>query len=215
MSVDAFQHYWRHEHAKVITQLPGIRRYVQSHSLRECAQGKDPVYDGIAELWANDSRAFQDIAGSEAYAAVQADEVKFLDRTAIALVLTDGHIIKDGCVTAHGVKRIQLFNRRKGLPVEEFQNYWRNCYGPLLAGLPMLDRYVQYHARLGGYAHGRQPAHDGFDVSWFKSMDGLRCAVNSDVYDRGRSEQKNFLATDYCSQILAREYVIKEADHQP
>ena len=33
MPVDAFQTYWRMQHPKVVTRLPGIRRYVQSHAV--------------------------------------------------------------------------------------------------------------------------------------------------------------------------------------
>jgi uncharacterized protein (TIGR02118 family) len=208
LSVDAFQEHWRTRHADLILKLPGVVRYVQSHPLPEMYQDGQPAYDGIAELWARDSQAFRDIAASDAYAAVQTDEEKFLDRTAIALVLTDEHVIKDGPVTADGVKCIQFFNRTPDMPVEEFQSRWREDYGPQIAGLPSLDRYLQYHARLGGYSHGRQPAYDGFDVTWYESVDALRHAMNSNDYERSRSGQGNFLASDGCRQILTRELVI-------
>jgi len=208
LSVAEFQRYWRHEHADLIARLPGVKRYVQSHVLGEYHQGKEPIYDGIAELSVNNSQAFRDISTSDAYAAVQADEESFLDRTAIALVLTDEHVIRDGPVVDDSVKRIRLFNRRQDLPFDEFQAYWRDQHGPLIATLPSLDRYVQYHARPGGYAKGRQPAYDGFDIAWFDSADALREAVNSTVSDRDRSEQGSFLVTGDCPQIVAREYVI-------
>jgi uncharacterized protein (TIGR02118 family) len=208
LSVAEFQRYWRHEHAGVIARLPEILRYVQSHPLNEEYQDKEPLYDGIAELWASDSQAFREIASSDAYVEVQADEERFLDRTAIALILTDERIIKDGTVAADGVKCIQLLNRNQGLAVEKFQSYWRDQYGTLLATLPLLERYAQYHARLGGYAHGRQPVYDGFDITWFESIDVLRNAMKSAVYGHSCKEQQNFLAIDRCTQILAREHVI-------
>lgn len=201
-----FQRYWRHEHAGVIANLPGVQRYIQSHPLAENYEGREPVYDGIAELWARDSQAFRDIAASDAYLAVQKDEENFLDRTAIALVLTDERIIKEGPVAADGVKCIRFMSRRSGMPVEEFQAYWHDEYGPLLAALPSLDRYVQYHARLGGYTHGRQPRYDGFDVTWFASNGALCNAKDSTIYEQNRNGQKDFLAVDDCPQILCREY---------
>lgn len=208
LSVAEFQRYWRHEHADLIARLPGVKRYVQSHVLGEYHQGKEPIYDGIAELSVNNSQAFREISTSDAYAAVQADEERFLDRTAIALVLTDEHVIRDGPVVDDSVKRIRLFNRRHDLPFDEFQACWRDQHGPLIATLPSLDRYVQYPARAGGYAKGRQPAYDGFDIAWFDSADALREAVNSTVSDRDRSEQGSFLVAGDCPQIVAREYVI-------
>lgn len=208
LSVAEFQRYWRQQHADLIAELPAIERYVQSHPLDEEYQDNEPLYDGVAELRARDSQAFREIAASDAYAAVQADEERFLDCQAIALVLTEEHIIKDGKIATDGVKCIQFFNRERSLPVERFQSYWRDEYGPLLATLPSLDRYVQYHARLGGYAHGRQPICDGFDVTWFESVDALRFAMNSTIYDHCGKEQKHFLATDGCPRILAKEHVI-------
>ena len=208
LSVAGFQRYWRHEHADLIACLPGVKRYVQSHVLGEYHQGEEPIYDGIAELSVNDSQAFRDISTSDAYAAVQADEEKFLDRAAIALVLTDEHVIKDGPVVDDSVKRVRLFNRRRDLPFDEFQSYWRDQHGPLIATLPSLDRYVQYHARAGGYAKGRQPAYDGFDITWFGSVNALQSAMKSAEFERSRSNEGNFLVAGDCPQIMAREYVI-------
>ncbi len=206
LSVAEFQRYWRHQHADLIACLPGVKRYVQSHVLGEYHQAQEPIYDGIAELCVDNSQAFRDISESDAYAAVQADEENFIDRTAIALVLTDEHVIKDGPVMDDSVKRIRLFNRKQDLPFDEFQSDWRNKYGPLIATLPLLDRYVQYHARAGGYAKGRQPAYDGFDIAWFESVDALRSSINSTISDR--SEQGSFLVAGDCPQIVTREYVI-------
>ena len=208
LSVDEFQNYWRHQHADVIATLPGIQRYVQSHPLHATYHEDGPVYDGVAELWANDSQAFRDIGTSEAYIAVQADEENFLDRSANALVLTDEHVIKEGPQPDGGVKCIRLFNRSPGMPVDDFQSYWRDEYGPLIAALPSLDHYVQYPARAGGYAKGRQPACDGFDITWFGSVNVLRNAMNSTDFERARSNQGNFLAPGDCPQIIAREHVI-------
>ena len=208
LSVDEFQNYWRHQHADVIAKLPGIQRYVQSHPLHETYQEDGPVYDGVAELLANDSQAFRNIGTSEAYVAVQADEENFLDRSANALVLTDEYVIKDGPVVDDSIKCIRLFNRNPDMPVDDFQSYWRDEYGPLIAALPALDRYVQYPARVGGYAKGGQPACDGFDITWFGSVNALRNAMNSTDYERGRSNHGYFLAASDCPQIIAREHVI-------
>ena len=207
LSADEFQDYWRNRHAEVIAKLPGVERYVQSHPLAEIYADDEPVYDGVAELWAKDSQAFRDIGASEAYAAVQADEENFLDRKAIALVLTDEHILKEGPIAAEGVKCIRIFRRRQDLTLEDFQTYWRERHGALVAAIPGLERYAQYPARAGAYASGRQPACDGFDMSWFGSLDAWRNAMNSAEYLHARGDDGNFLATGDCAQIIAREYL--------
>src|SRR5439155_7698862 len=59
MSVEAFQTYWRTRHPAVVIKLPGIRRYVQSHTLRSAYREGEPVYDGIAEVWFDDTRVMR------------------------------------------------------------------------------------------------------------------------------------------------------------
>lgn len=208
LSGEEFQQYWRSRHADVIAKLPGVERYVQSHPLLDIYEAADPPYDGIAELWANDSQAFRVIGGSEAYAAVQADEENFLDRGAIVLVLTDEYVIKDGSVGEHGVKCIRLFKRRADMAVEEFQSHWRQGYGPAIAALPSLLRYVHYQARAGGYAKGREPAYDGIDVTWFGSVDDLQKAFDSAEFQVAHGDESNFLAAGDTAQIIARERLI-------
>ena len=39
MSVEDFQSYWRTRHPEVVVRLPGVRRYVQSHTLACLSQG--------------------------------------------------------------------------------------------------------------------------------------------------------------------------------
>ena len=57
MPVEEFQGYWRSRHPDVVTKLPGLRRYVQSHTRPAAYQRGEPVYDGIAEVWFEDTAA--------------------------------------------------------------------------------------------------------------------------------------------------------------
>jgi len=43
MSVEAFQGYWRGSHAEVVVKMPGIRRYVHSHTLLSGYRKGEPV----------------------------------------------------------------------------------------------------------------------------------------------------------------------------
>jgi uncharacterized protein (TIGR02118 family) len=78
MAVDAFQAYWRSRHPEVVAKLPGLRRYVQSHTLPAGYRKGEPVYDGIAEIWFDDTQVMRALAGTPVYAAVQADEAAFI-----------------------------------------------------------------------------------------------------------------------------------------
>ena len=57
MAVEEFQTYWLTRHPEVVTRLPGVRRYVQSHTRPAAYRTREPIYDGIAELSFEDSGA--------------------------------------------------------------------------------------------------------------------------------------------------------------
>ena len=70
MSVGDFQAYWRASHPEVVVKLPGLRRYAPSHTLVSGYRKGEPIYDGIAEVWFDDTGAMRALAGTAAYAAV-------------------------------------------------------------------------------------------------------------------------------------------------
>ena len=76
LTVEAFQDYWRSKHPEVVTRLPGIRGYVQSHTLPSGYRKARPLYDGIAEVWFEDTAAMRALAGTPSIKAVEADEAK-------------------------------------------------------------------------------------------------------------------------------------------
>ena len=92
MSVDAFQAYWRTRHAEVVVKLPGIRRYVQSHTLPSGYRKGEPVYDGVAEVWVDDTHVMRAQAGTPEYAAVRADEPNFMDVSSLGAIITEEHV---------------------------------------------------------------------------------------------------------------------------
>ena len=207
LTTNEFQSYWKTAHAAVIGTLPGIDRYTQSHPLADQPDDAEPAWDGIAELWAKDSQAFRDIGGSDAYRTVLQDEENFLDRDATALVLTDALPRRDGR-GASGVKYVRFLKRRAGITPGAFQAYWGDTYGRLVEALPGLGRYVQYHARLGGYKGGREPAYDGFDATWFGGADDLRKALDSPPAVTMRAAEAAFLAPGDPPGIATREFLL-------
>jgi uncharacterized protein (TIGR02118 family) len=88
MPVEEFQAYWLRTHPTAVARLPGVRRYVQSHT-RLAGYGKgEPIYDGIAELWFEDTKAMHALRGTKEIEAVTADEAVFIDRATMGLLLT-------------------------------------------------------------------------------------------------------------------------------
>ena len=92
MSVEAFQAYWLTRHPDVVVRLPGIRRYVQSHTLPGGYRKGEPAYDGIAEVWFDDTEAMRASARSPEYARVRADEANFIT-AGPPFIITREHLI--------------------------------------------------------------------------------------------------------------------------
>ena len=208
MSVPDFQRYWREQHPAVVTRLPGVRRYVQSHTLPSLYGTAEPVYDGIAEVWAEDTDALRAMNRSPDYAAVQADEALFIDRTTMGIVITEDHLVKDEPVPAHAVKSAVFLNRKPGLSIDEFQHHWREVHAPMAALLPGLRRYVQSQTRRSAYAGGRAPAYDGVALAWFDSAEAARRAAASSEYARVVADTALFLSPGAAPAILTTEHVI-------
>ena len=207
MPVEAFQAYWRASHPQAVVRLPGVRRYVQSHTLPGAYRRGEPVYDGIAEIWFDDTQAMRALAGTPAYAAVQADEAKFIERATMGLIITEEHVIKDGPVPAAGVKNVEFLTHRPDLTIEAFQRYWREVHGPLAARIGVIRRYVQSHTRRSAYERGRVPRWDGAALTWFDDTQAMRASAASPEYAAVRADEANFLAPA-APFIITREHVI-------
>jgi len=211
LSVEAFQEYWRTRHAEVVVKMPGILGYVQSHARPSgYAKGELP-YDGIAEMWFDDTGAMKGLRGDPAYAAVQADEANFIDRASMGLLITEEHMIKGGAVPPGAAKHVEFVTRKPGLAVDEFQRYWRTVHGPIAATIPQLHRYVQSHTRRSAYEGGRAPAYDGVAITWFDDTAAMRASAASAAYARTRADEPNFLDPSRLPVIITREHVIVPA----
>jgi uncharacterized protein (TIGR02118 family) len=205
MPVDEFQKYWLTRHPDAVTALPGIRRYVQSHTLPSIYARREPVYDGIAELWTDDMEALRAMVRAPQYARVKADEAVFIDGTTMGGLVAREHVIVGG--SAGGIKGVGFVTRRPDLPVDQFQRHWRDVHGPIAAAIPELRRYVQSHPLPETYAR-RPPPFDGLAITWFDSTDAMRQSASTAEYARTREDEPNFIAPGDRRVILTTEHVI-------
>ena len=208
MSVEDFQSYWRTTHADIVIKMPGIRRYVQSHTIVSGYRKGEPIYDGMAELWFDNTDAMRAQAGTPEFAAVQADEFNFMDRSSSGSIITEEHIIKDGAIPNDGVKNVEFVTHKPGMPIEDFQKHWREIHGPLGASIPVVKRYVQSHTRLSIYQKGKTPLYDGVALTWFDSTQAMRTSATTPEYDRTREDEPNFIASGKLPVIITKEHVI-------
>jgi uncharacterized protein (TIGR02118 family) len=69
-----FQQYWRDHHGPIAGRVPGLRRYVQNHTIGD----RDDSYDGIAQTWFDDLDAMRTSATSAELGKTRADEPNFM-----------------------------------------------------------------------------------------------------------------------------------------
>ena len=208
MSIEDFQSYWRTTHADIVVKLPGIRRYVQSHTILSGYRKGEPIYDGMAELWFDNTDAMRAQAGTPEFAAVRADEPNFMDVASQGSIITEEHVIKDGPIPVDGVKNVEFVSHKPGMPIEDFQKHWREVHGPLGAAIPVVRRYVQSHTRLSIYQKGKTPLYDGVALTWFDSTQAMRTSATTPEYDRTREDEPNFIAAGKLPVIITKEHVI-------
>ena len=207
MDVDAFQKYWLDVHAPFVKKLPGLRRYVQNHTLVSGYKRVEPAVDGVAELWFDNSDALRQLAGNEALRLAQNDRAEFIDEASYREVVTEDVVIKDGAIPADGVKNIELVLRKKGIQPTEFHRYWIEHHGPLGASIPQIHRYVQSHMRSVAYEGGKEPVLDGFALTWFDNTQAMRDAATTDEYANTRDDEENFVV-EPLDFVITKEHVI-------
>jgi uncharacterized protein (TIGR02118 family) len=205
MPVDEFQQYWRARHPDAVTKLPGIRRYVQSHVLPTAYAKGEPVHDGIAEVWADDTDALRAMTKSPNHPALIADEERFIDRSKMGIIVTEDHPVRTG---SGELKAVEFFNRRPDLSVEDFQRHWKGPHAALATKVPGVKGYVISATRTSAYGAGRAPTYDGAALMWFESGDALKVAGGSAEYKALVADRANFLASGQPPFLLTREYVI-------
>ncbi|MCH7812145.1 MAG: EthD domain-containing protein [Chloroflexi bacterium] len=90
LSVAEFQRYWRETHGPIAGKIPGLRRYVQCHTLPELYErGDPPPYDGAAELWFDDMDALRKAMASPETEAAREDERNFIDHSKVFFIVTE------------------------------------------------------------------------------------------------------------------------------
>jgi uncharacterized protein (TIGR02118 family) len=122
LELEAFRAYWLGRHADLVSKVPGVRSYVQSHTLLSGYKKGDPIWDGIAELVYDDIDAMRRVADSAESRAASQDTGNFADLTRGGTLLTEEVVQKDGPINSSMVKMAGFAIRKPGMTPEAFQN---------------------------------------------------------------------------------------------
>jgi uncharacterized protein (TIGR02118 family) len=107
------------------------------------------------------------------------------------------------------IKVIEIVNRRPGMTVEEFQQYWLTVHGPIVARVPGLRRYVQSPSRTGGYRRGDVPF-DGIAELWFDDKQAMASMMDSPELAAAKADEPNFIDPDRLVELVVDDVVIKD-----
>jgi uncharacterized protein (TIGR02118 family) len=210
LELDEFRRHWRDVHGPIVSAIPGIRRYVQSHPQLGGYRKGPLAIDGLAEIWVDDKDALRAMAATPQFAAAKADEPNFIDTSRLVEVVVDEVEIKPapaGTPAEQAVKSVVLVRFNDRMAPADAHRYWEEVHGPLAASIPQVRRYVQSHLRPGAYRAGR-PFVDGLATTWFDSVDDLRAAATTDELARVRADEPTFIDVAGSPTVLAEEHVL-------
>lgn len=148
----------------------GIRKYVQSVTLdgdpahagwiESRGSEMEPSYDAVSEVWWDTleklSATLSSSEGKEAWAALLAEEQKFIDHANSPLWLAHEYpqvnSLPENIVArplSNMVKFVFTLRHPTSMSLEEAQHYWLSYHGPVLrnsvAGGASIQRYFQVH----------------------------------------------------------------------
>lgn len=107
------------------------------------------------------------------------------------------------------IKLTCLLKRKEGLTPAEFQDYWKNNHGPLVArtkaGQHAL-RYEQNPRPLDDYrSDDDRSGYDGCTVQWFASMGSYNAHMQEEDFPLIFEDIAKFLDTDHLELVLTEE----------
>jgi uncharacterized protein (TIGR02118 family) len=177
---------------------------VQSHTLPQGYKKGELLFDAVEEAWFDDlqdARAYRHIleVGRPAVSG-------FVDARASLTMIVDPHVVKSEPIGEGAVKNIEFVNRRPGMVLGPFRDYWRRIHGPLGATIPTILRYEQNHSHEDEYADG-EPRFDGLAITWFASTRHMREGAETDSYRLTREDEKNFLPDGHLPIIITTEVI--------
>ncbi len=106
------------------------------------------------------------------------------------------------------IKRFVILRRKSGMNVEAFRNYWQNIHGPLIAKIPGLIKYIQYHVRSERIDETDAPI-DGIAELWFESEEAQRKAYQTPEYQAVVHDEPNLfeLGSHYVHPVMTEKVV--------
>jgi uncharacterized protein (TIGR02118 family) len=93
ISLAQFRKHWLEIHGVIAQKIPGVRRYVQSHTVDEAYAFAEPRWDGVAQLWWDSPQALTDALKTPEFAEDMRDGQEFIDGKTISFFLAQENVV--------------------------------------------------------------------------------------------------------------------------
>lgn len=106
------------------------------------------------------------------------------------------------------IKRFVILRKKPEMKVKEFWDYWENVHGPLIAKIPGLIKYIQYHVESERLDDVDDPI-DGIAELWFESEEAQKEAYQSPEYQAVVDDEPNLfnMNSHYVHPVMTKKIV--------
>ncbi|MBW3665207.1 MAG: EthD family reductase [Actinobacteria bacterium] len=210
MSREDFREYYVKQHTQVGGGFPGHIKYVGSPAIQS-ANGDDPPFDAVAELWWESVDALAAAYTHELWERARADHPNVVSGRIMFVV--EEHDILEPPPTGEGVKYIALLTRADKQSREDFRRYWFDEHIPLALQTPNLKGYRAcpglYSANGDGILTDPREVSqfDGVVEMFFDSVEAFNESFADPFWDRLRTDYYANFAMGRV-QLLVEEHLV-------
>jgi uncharacterized protein (TIGR02118 family) len=182
----------------------GLRLATRALTLLGGYRRGEPVYDVVDEF------VFDDEASAAVALEALTPQHELLDPSAIAVLVTEEHVAKDGPIPEVYVKNYEVVTKLRAMERAEFDRYWIEVHGPLAAQIPTIRRYVQAHLA-PRFRDSGAASFDGLAITWFDDLNAMRAGLTEPIYHATRADEPNFIDGEL-PFLITTERVLFRAD---
>jgi hypothetical protein len=201
LSREALFERWQTEHAPFVAENGKPARY-RITLFGEQADGSEPAYDGLAEMWWRDEQHYDSWFGDHAPRGVDGFS-DVLEPGAGGALKASEHVIVDGAVTAQSEKVVYFVKRREDVPPDDFFAHWRELHAPNVGAAVERTEGCERYAITHG-DRGVDGAYDGLAEIWWSNGEAREAGLQG-VEDDGFGA---LIETARTVVIVGREQVI-------
>lgn len=206
--------YWTEEHGPRFAKVPGVRRYVQNHTIEPISatgtSEAEIMFDGYSCAWFESEDAFRSAMTSPEWIETVEDGVNVFDMEWLwgkSAVLNEyimrgepSHFPFDAADHGDLFKVVWFVKFRTDKARRDYQDYWRNHHGPLALREPLMLGYTQNHVVSGLGADGASDdpvEFDGMSESWFADQQSFLDAMQTPAWKELVEDGDNLFDMEY------------------